>query len=388
MNESRDGAWRLLLAAGRRAAGLQNDLAELRDAASVVQDWPEAVRMAREHGLLVLLGRDLIEAHVSSALVADAVRHELDRSLAQLRVLRELTAVLSDAGVNVLAFKGPVLSLRLYGDAATRISADLDLVVARRDYALARKTLLTAGFAPRNEHSAWREEHLFRWLGQASFHRDGVDVELHWRFSPIQFPLHVTAESAYARGEDFTIGGVRVRGLSDLDNAVVLSAHAARHLYERIEWLSGLAKLLRSNEHRTTEMLAHSRALGAGRALLVTAQVAHIVLGMPLNEVWLSALNADEDARRLAADMASSLDAYGRNGVPFPDGGSLQMLYSRFLTTRRERTSVLVRTLVMPTEHDWQSVRLPDALMPLYWVIRPARLALSYAGRLLGARPA
>ncbi|HEX9483501.1 MAG TPA: hypothetical protein VF929_02935, partial [Gemmatimonadaceae bacterium] len=195
-------------------------------------------------------------------------------------------------------------------------------------------------------------------------------------------------ESAFARGEDFVVGGVTVRGLSDLDNAVVLSAHAARHLYERLEWLSGIARIFTANEYRVTEMLAHSRALGAGRALLVTAQVAHIVLGMPLNATWTSALDADKDARRLAVDMAFNLDSYGRNGVPFPEGGSLQMLYSRFLTTRRERTSVLVRTLVMPTEHDWQSVRLPDTLMPLYWVIRPARLALLYAGRLLGVRPA
>lgn len=374
-----------MLAAARRAAGLEADLADLRDNASAIDDWPEAIRGAREHGLLVLLGRDLIAAHVaSSAYLTEAVRHELDRSLAHVRVLRELTVILSDAGVNALAFKGPVLSLRLYGDAATRISADLDIVVARRDYSLARSTLLAAGFSPHNEHSAWREEHLFRWLGHASFHRNGTDVELHWRFSPIQFPLHITAESAYTRGEDSTIGGVRVRGLSDLDNAVVLSAHAARHLYERLEWLSGIVKILTHNEHRVTEMLVHSRVLGAERALLVTAQVAHIVLGMPLNDTWSTALAADEDARRLAADMASALDGYGRNAVPFPEGGSLQMLYSRFLTTRRERTSVLVRTLLMPTEHDWQSVRLPDVLVPLYWVIRPARLALSYAGRLFG----
>src|SRR5260221_5264805 len=127
-----------------------------------------------------------------SAYLTEAVRHELDRSLAHVRVLRELTVILSDAGVNALAFKGPVLSLRLYGDAATRISADLDIVVARRDYSLARSTLLAAGFSPHNEHSAWREEHLFRWLGHASFHRNGTDVELHWRVLPIQFSLPLT----------------------------------------------------------------------------------------------------------------------------------------------------------------------------------------------------
>ncbi|HEX9483773.1 MAG TPA: nucleotidyltransferase family protein, partial [Gemmatimonadaceae bacterium] len=188
MNKSREAVWHLMLVAARQAAGVQDDLAELREAASDVDDWPEAVRMAREHGLLVLLGRNVIAAHVSSsALLTDAVRHELDRSLAHVRVLREVAGILSDAGVDVLVFKGPVLSLRLYGDAATRISADLDLVVARRDYTLARRILLTAGFSPRNGHSAWREEHLFRWLGHASFHRNGTDVELHWRFSPIQF---------------------------------------------------------------------------------------------------------------------------------------------------------------------------------------------------------
>jgi hypothetical protein len=42
----------------------------------------------------------------------------------------------------------------------------------------------------------------------------------------------------------------------------------------------------------------------------------------------------------------------------------------------------IVRRMLAPTMGDYELVQLPASLFPLYWVIRPFRLAVQYGPRL------
>jgi hypothetical protein len=43
----------------------------------------------------------------------------------------------------------------------------------------------------------------------------------------------------------------------------------------------------------------------------------------------------------------------------------------------------VVRRLMAPTMGDFEMIPLPAALFPLYWVIRPFRMAVQYGPRLV-----
>ncbi|MDB4882305.1 MAG: hypothetical protein JWL95_1071, partial [Gemmatimonadetes bacterium] len=306
----------------------------------------------------------------------------------QIRLLSEVLAALEDAGVEALPYKGPVLSLQLYGDAALRSSVDLDLVVRRDSYAVARKALLGVGLAPRTGHSARQERTLFRWLGHASFgHGTESFIELHWRFAPLQFPFALSPEQALARAEPVRLGGRLVPAMATDDLVATLAMHAARHLYERLEWLAGITRLLIDHRDDASALLAHAERLGARRTLLVTAGVSMRVLDAPLGATWRRALEADRESDRLATSMCDLVRDGWRAGAMQPSGAALQRLTARMLDSRADRLRSLVRAALLPTEREWEAIELPDSLTPLYHAVRPIRVLAMYARRALGHSP-
>ena len=375
--------WRLLVACARCAAGVADEHG-IGAAAALIDDWASAERLACAHGLLPWLARGLAAAGMTEgphAPIAAAAVASAARTLGQLRRLAELSALLERAGIRTLPFKGPVLSLQLYGDVALRQSVDLDLVVPFDRYQDARAALVAHGLPPRGGHSARQERTLFRWLGHAPFGQGTDFVELHWRFADRRFPFALRVEDALARSRPVHLAGITLPMMADDDLLAVLAMHGARHLYERIEWLAGVTRLLVAHRGEAARLVAHAESLRARRMLLVSVHVAHHVLGFPIDGDWEHALESDPDAAAIGATMATDLEASARRGAPFASGRALQRRYADLVDTRLDRARLWVRAALDPTARDHEAVALPDVLVPLHRVIRPARLAIDYLGR-------
>jgi hypothetical protein len=380
-----DAAWALAIACARHAAGIA-PASEVVASACGVSDWTAALSVAREQGLDALLARALGEGNAAEDLQATAraaVATSTARTLGQQRLLARVLAALSDAGVPALPYKGPVLSMQLYGDATLRSSVDLDVVVPRASYDRARQVLLALGLAPRGGHSVRQERTLFRWVGQASF-GTGTEqfVELHWRFAPLHFPFALTPVTALARASRGRLAGVDVALMATDDLVVTLAMHAARHLFERLEWLAGVTRLLGADGVDPERLIAHAGALRGRRMLLVSAGVASRVLGASLDARWERAIASDPDAARLASTMTDELRASWR-GAPQLAGAALQQRYAELLDTRADRIRSVLRAALLPTQREWEAIELPDALTPLYHLVRPVRLVAAYARRAL-----
>ncbi|HKP15231.1 MAG TPA: nucleotidyltransferase family protein [Gemmatimonadaceae bacterium] len=386
----RTRSWRLLVACARHAAGLA-DTREVALAARLIDDWAAAERLACAHGLLPWLARALSDASLSGgayAPVVAAAGTSAARTLGQMRRLTELLALLERAGVPALPYKGPTLSLQLYGDVALRQSVDLDLVVPFDRYADARAALVAQGLPPRGGHSRRQERTLFAWLGHAPFGRGADFVELHWRFADRRFQFSLTAERALACARVLRVGGQSLPLMHDVDLLAVLAMHGARHLYERLEWLAGVTRLLVAWEGDADRLVTHAESLRARRMLLVSVHMAHRVLGFPLGDDWRRLLASDADATALGATMAADLEGYALRDAPFPGGAALQRRYAELVDTRLDRVKLYIHAALDPTARDHEAVALPDALVPLHRVIRPARLAGTYFARAMTLRRA
>ena len=164
--------------------------------------------------------------------------------------------------------------------------------------------------------------------------------------------------------------------------------HGARHLYERLEWLAGVTRLLVAHRGGAARLVAHAEALRARRMLTVSVHVAQRVLGFPLDEDWQRVLAADPDAATLGATMAAELEAFVLRDTSFPDGAALQRRYAELVDRGLDRARLYVRAALDPTARDHEIVALPDALVPLHHVLRPARLAATYFARAMAPRQA
>ena len=74
--------------------------------------------------------------------------------------------------------------------------------------------------------------------------------------------------------------------MSDDDLLAVLAMHGARHLYERLEWLAGVTRLLVAHRGDAARLVAHAASLRARRMLTVSVHVAERVLGFPIDHDW------------------------------------------------------------------------------------------------------
>jgi hypothetical protein len=129
-------------------------------------------------------------------------RPSLDPRLA-LAALDEAQAELQARGIQVLVFKGPSLSVRLYGTIAHRPFRDLDLLVPRASLRPAIRILRAIGYSRRR-----RDEHARELV------RESVQIDLHWTLRGAA-PYRITESAVWRNAHAVNLDGVRVRTLSD-----------------------------------------------------------------------------------------------------------------------------------------------------------------------------
>ncbi|MGC2791494.1 MAG: hypothetical protein WA899_05710, partial [Candidatus Sulfotelmatobacter sp.] len=121
---------------------------------------------------------------------------------------------------------------------------------------------------------------------------------------------------------------------------------------------------------------ARTRELGIERILRVTLLLANRLLGTAIPAAIESAVLADHAARGLAEEIAAALAA----GVSYDTGRtSYFRLMMRLRERRADRARFLARLAFTPGPGEWEAVRLPGLLVPLYRVVRVVRLAGRFA---------
>ncbi len=285
------------------AAAMPGDPVALRAACDRVPDWDSLVAEAERHGLAGILWRELRNAGLAPPPAA-ARRLDLFVSAQRLRQPRleaDLTAALgalAGAGVPGALLKGPFLGERLYGEAALRPSADLDLLVAAADLDRALAALGGAGWRLHGGPSAgWRRRHHHHLV----LERPGATgVELHFR-AVTGFGGALPAEDLLARAAPAEFRGRPLLRLAPEDEVLHLAVHAAGHGLGRLVWLLDVKAFLAAHPGLGWEAVTgRARAAGLRRATAF-ALAAVADLGAPVP----AAARALSWTRRRAAGWAA-----------------------------------------------------------------------------------
>ena len=295
----RERTWRLLVACARHAAGL-TDASEVLDAADDRSTIGPTSSVARRRtgwcpGSRARCRTDDVRraTKVRSARVDRRGGQRVRRAHAgQVRRLGEAgRSSLADVGVTALPYKGPVLSLQLYGDLALRQSVDLDLVVPFDAYDAARAALVRRGLPPRWGHSRAAGAHAVRLARPRAVRRRRRVRRAALALRRPALPLRARrgARRCAARSRSASRDAC-CRSCAADDLLAVLSMHAARHLYERLEWVVGVTRLLVAAPMGPASLMARAETLRARRMLAVSVHVAARLLDFPLDDAWRRAL--------------------------------------------------------------------------------------------------
>lgn len=372
----------LLLSAGRRH--LDADAVDaLRKVVTQSLDWEYLQNLAFDHGLLPLLASHVISqaADLVSPLVLNRLRAELlTNRQSNLYLAHQLMRVLSRlklAGIEALAFKGPVLAQLAYGDLGLRPAGDLDILIHPKDFQRAAEILGELAYKMEPQLTRAQEQSQFRYDCEIPFvHEDAFSVvDLHWGISPKTFPLTLTTDDFFTNRKTVCLAGHSIETFGDEDSAFYLSVHLAKHYFLRLERITALAELIRSNSNLSwPSVRARARNAKAERIVCLALMLVESLYGVPIPSAFAD-LAASSDLKDALIRIRANL-----TNLTMPNQLEKFRWHLRFLPARDAYLS-LVRAAFVPTIGDWQTFSVPDALYPIYYLLRPLRLLTKYCGR-------
>ena len=107
-------------------------------------------------------------------------------------------------------------------------------------------------------------------------------VELQWALQPRFYAVDFDMDGLFERAVKVEVAGRRVKTPSSEDLLLVLSVHAAKHVWGRLIWLGDIAQILKLGNLNWDLVQARARELGIERILHVTLLLANRLLGTPI----------------------------------------------------------------------------------------------------------
>jgi len=369
--------WNLLRASSIAEAG-EIDIACARTFLQRPVDWDLLLRLSADHGTSSLVYQNLVRTGGAPAPVLESLRQRHETNIRKSLLLAgELTRVLEcieSLGVDAIPYKGVVLSEVYYGDMAMRQSGDLDIFVRARDVARIKQAVCDLGYTPRASVPQGAENDYITSGYECTFDSPAGKnlLELQWALQPRYYAVDFDMEGLFARTVNVTVAGRSVKTPAPEDLLLVLSVHAAKHAWKKLIWLCDIAQILRREKLDWATVVRRARKFGIERILHVTLLLTNELCLSSIPAPIEHAAVADQAAASLAHEIAERMFRgifYGEQQV------SYFWLMMRLRERRADRLRFLTRLAFTPGPGEWEAIRLPKILFPLYRVVRLGRLA-------------
>jgi len=369
--------WRLL-----RAACIQHGTDEAEPIGSILQlpiRWKPVSELAEAHGLQPLLHRALVPFQKCIPpqefdLLTSRQRANLHKAMMLSRELIQILDLLDTERIEVLPYKGLVLAEALYGDMALRQSGDMDLLIRSEDLSRARDALRGLSYS-RHLRFTQRQEQAYLRVGYEHTFDSPMGknlLELQWRIQPRFYAVDWEVEDLFQRAVTASVAGRAVKTASNEDLFLILSLHAAKHLWGKLIWICDIARLMTDKDIDWSQIAMCARDLRIRRLLTCNVLLANQLLDAAIPREAEQCLLNDKPTIDLTQQVARLLYC---GQVPEVES----FAYFRTTVQLREnlidRVRLLTRLAFTPGPGEWAAVRLPEPLFPLYHLVRLSRLA-------------
>ncbi len=301
--------------------------------------------------------------------------------------VEEIFCVFEQKQLRVLLVKGLAVESWLYDKQGVRLSCDIDLFVDREDVEAAVECLTEMGYELTDlsgrlkPGSRLLRQYLRTRKDMALLHgKTGAMVELHWQLVEIHSAFPLSFVQAWQARCEFKIEEQALASLTNAQHAVYLCYHGTKHRWHSLFWLYDIAKLMVRNETDWPVILVQARKLHAEASLGLAVVLASRLLRAPLPEPIRQQSDIIQTGEQLADSIIDQilLPSQGQgvagDGLTL-DGARQRLDWNRRIHPEREHVwSDWSRYLFSPGKKDWESLRLPDFLTPLYRLWRPIRL--------------
>jgi hypothetical protein len=346
-------------------------------------DWDYVFDQAAENSVTPLLGRQLqalptggVPAPVLDRL-KEVCRANTIRCLFLTAELIRIFDLFHSRGIQAIAYKGPALAMQAYGDMTLRQFEDIDIIVRQSDLPKANEVMLGLGYRPR-----------FDWIvssgvpssiipGEYNYRDEKrrIMVELHTELTLRHFPKVPDLEDFSNRLTFVKLNDREIPTFSVEDTLIVLSLHGTKDFWERLSWIADISELIQRYPNLDWSVtIDRAKVLRAERMLHVALLLATNLTETPFAEEIQRRLRSDRTANDLASEVWTGL--MRRNYGSLNAKGRFN--FRRRMLPGTDGWRYAVRLSVVPAEEDYEMIRLPGILSPLYIALRPLRLLRKY----------
>jgi len=347
-------------------------------------DWDFLLWEAEENSITPLLDRHLSAVAPGAAPPAaqeqwkKTCRANTVRCLYLTAELINILRIFHSQNIAAIPYKGPVLAAQAYGDVALREFEDLDIILRQSDVPKAHAILVSLGYKPK-----------FDWIlspgaaaslvpGEYNYRDESrrAMVELHTEITLRHFPIKPDLDAFIRNLVPVRVSDRDMLTFAAEDLLPMLCIHGSKDFWERLSWMADVSELVQSHPALDWDrVLRFAQPLNATRMLNLGLALAAGVLGASLPPEISARVKADRVAGEVAAEVRQrlltrpfrTLDAAGRF-----------QFRRRMLAGKFDGWRYAMRLAVVPSEDDWERMRLPRALAPLYVALRPLRLLQKY----------
>lgn len=342
---------------------------KLESLCSQIIDWNGLLTSAYAHGVYPLVAKSLksissVPEHIKSVLKItnlDIARRNMMMTSEMLRIMK----LLEENGIQALAIKGPVLSQIIHGDVATRQYADIDILVKPEELYHATEVLSKNEYIYEYDLAFTKNKALWKATKDLTLtnSKNNLSLELHWRlFSGRLFKKSDTEYLASNR----QLMHINNQVISTIDARVLLLyllLHGSKHVWERIEWIVDIDRLVRESNVDWNFIWDLSEQMDIVPMVQLGCAVCYDLFATPFDEALLKRIDTPmiQKAKDTVISKIKNDEIFGENQI-------MNTVYYLGLGNDNKWYEYFFRSLRYAKE-DVYTINLPSKISFLYHLI-------------------
>ncbi|MFW5886213.1 MAG: nucleotidyltransferase family protein [Bacteroidota bacterium] len=332
-------------------------------------NWPLFVNLCKRHRFIPHLFEhgEQIKQFFPPGVVQDLEKDYRIHTLYHLGVVREmvkLKRLLDQNEVKCLFFKGPVLSIQLYGHLNGRYYRDLDVLVQGNQLDRVLDLVKKEGceiVKPGFELSKKQKIFMFERANQFTIRdpRSGIYIEIHWRPFNNKYLFPFEFNDLYEESIKVELPGTTVETFSNWHNFLFQCCHGASHRWFRLMWLKDVAELYRE--------------ISISKDIVEDLNLSKIVnQSLALAQIFFH-LNPKIDINGNDNLVKGALKGIFLEDEKLKSIGETKLSNIFYQLGLKEDIKYKIQCLkpFLPHYDDWKLVKIPDKLFFLYFPLRP-----------------
>ena len=352
--------------------------AKLEEYAEKIIHWNAFLASAYAHGVYPLAARSLktvssVPEYIKTTLKItnlDIARRNMAMTSELLRIMK----LLKGHGIKALAIKGPVLSQIIHGDIAIRQYADIDILIEQSDLWKAAQLLTKNGLIFEHDLKFLKNKTLLKIAKDITLSNEArnIHIELHWKLFDGKIFAKSNLKLFHESSTHCTINRISIDTLDHTVNLLFLLAHGSKHMWERMEWIVDIDRILRTHSDIDWDLMMNSaEAMGIKPMIDLGLLVVHKMFAtvIPKECITTDVQLIDNAVETLLSNIL---------------GNKIILAEEEFLRDWRDigleeiRNKILYQKLrrFKLSTHEIYEMNLPTFLSPIYYLFLWKRLFL------------